>query len=83
EELLIGFWEIDGEHSGENLAEVVWETLVLLQVLEHSVIAFVMDNTSNNDTMVKALQAEFEGRNINFSACHSRLWCMPHTIHLA
>ncbi len=34
EELLIGFREIDGEHSGENLAEVVWETLLLYGLIE-------------------------------------------------
>ena len=27
EELLIDFRELIGEHSGENMAEVVWETL--------------------------------------------------------
>jgi hypothetical protein len=27
EELLIDFRELVGEHSGENMAEVVWETL--------------------------------------------------------
>ncbi|KAJ6524012.1 hypothetical protein B0H19DRAFT_881884, partial [Mycena capillaripes] len=27
EELLIDFQELIGEHSGENMAEVVWKTL--------------------------------------------------------
>jgi len=29
EELLIDFGELLGEHSGENMAEAVWETLVM------------------------------------------------------
>lgn len=29
EELLIDFRELPGEHSGENMAEAVWETLVM------------------------------------------------------
>ena len=29
EELLIDFWKLLGEHSGENLAEAVLETLVM------------------------------------------------------
>ena len=29
EELLIDFQELLGEHSGENMAEAVWETLVM------------------------------------------------------
>ena len=28
EELLIDFWELIGEHSGENMAEAIWETLM-------------------------------------------------------
>ena len=32
EELLIDFWELLGEHSGENMAEVVWETLVMYRI---------------------------------------------------
>ena len=34
EELLIGFRELDGEHSGDNLAEVVWDTLTAFGLLE-------------------------------------------------
>lgn len=34
QELLIGFRELHGEHSGENLAEVVWDTLLTFGVLK-------------------------------------------------
>ncbi|KAF8982523.1 hypothetical protein BDQ17DRAFT_1186986, partial [Cyathus striatus] len=27
EELLIGFQEISGQHTGDNMAEIVWKTL--------------------------------------------------------
>ncbi|KAI0283482.1 hypothetical protein BC826DRAFT_920618, partial [Russula brevipes] len=36
EELLIDFRELLGEHSGENMAEAVWETLVMYGI-EHRV----------------------------------------------
>ena len=26
------FWELLGEHSGENMAEAVWETLVMYRI---------------------------------------------------
>jgi hypothetical protein len=29
EELLIDFWELIGKHSGENMADAVWETLIM------------------------------------------------------
>jgi hypothetical protein len=47
------------------------------------VIAFVMDNASNNDTMVKAIEIRCQDHGIAFSATYSRLRCMPHTCHLA
>ncbi|KAF8812113.1 hypothetical protein BYT27DRAFT_7087987, partial [Phlegmacium glaucopus] len=51
EELLIDFQELVGEHSGENMAEVVWETLKQYGI-ENQIFAFMLDNASNNDTMV-------------------------------
>ncbi len=47
------------------------------------VVAFVMDNTSNNDTMVEAIECKCTVASIAFSARESRLCCMPHTVHLA
>jgi len=32
EELLIDFLELLGEHSDENMAEAVWETLVMYRI---------------------------------------------------
>lgn len=46
-------------------------------------MAFVMDNASNNDTMVEAIAQKCRENNIEFSAKDSRLRCMPHTVHLA
>lgn len=64
EEMLIDFREIIGEHSGENLAHAVWETMELyglkgrvsafLYVAYYfinsaQIIAVSCDNASNND----------------------------------
>ena len=43
----------------------------------------MMDNASNNDTLVKGLQRRAEAEGITFNAAWARLRCMPHTVHLA
>ena len=103
EELLIDFRELVGEHSGENMAEAVWETLTqygligrvcfifpvhqvsMLSTLTYlwKIIAFVMDNATNNDTMAAAIERHCREVGVYFSAKESRMRCMPHTIHLA
>jgi hypothetical protein len=96
--MLIDFRELIGEHSGENMAEVVWQTLqtyglvkrvchlspsITITNVASQVIAFVMDNALNNTTMVEAIETRCRKHGIDFSATRSRLRCMPHTCHLA
>ena len=47
------------------------------------IIGIVMDNASNNNTLVKSLESQCQQRNVPFSAQDARMRCMPHTIHLA
>ena len=73
EELLIDFQELIGPHSGENMVEAVWATMGLLErcgylVVEicinnlsfFQVITIVMDNASNNNTLLESLQHQCE-----------------------
>ncbi len=46
-------------------------------------MAFVMDNTTNNDTMIDTIEQKCFLEGIEFSAHESHLHCMPHTVHLA
>ena len=46
-------------------------------------MAIMMDNASNNDTMMEAIESRCREAGIDFSAQKSRMRCMPHTIHLA
>ena len=55
EELLINFRELVREHSGENLAHAVYNTLNLYSLKGH-VITINADNASNNNTMVEHRQ---------------------------
>jgi hypothetical protein len=72
EELLIDFHKLIGEHSGENMAEAVWQTLELYGLISRvrfpfaahhvfanifQIIAIVMDNASNNNTLMTSLES--------------------------
>ncbi|KAF9070583.1 hypothetical protein BDP27DRAFT_1149764, partial [Rhodocollybia butyracea] len=65
-----------------NMADVVWDTLEKYGLIGQ-VLAFMMDNATNNDTLLEAIERKCHARNIPFNAQHSRLRCMPHTVHLA
>ncbi|KZW00765.1 hypothetical protein EXIGLDRAFT_794508 [Exidia glandulosa HHB12029] len=82
DEFLIDFREMTGAHSGENMADLVWKTMQLYG-LPGKVIAFMMDNTTDNDTMMASLKRKHRAMSIPFDARMARLRCMPHTIHLA
>ena len=105
EELLIDFRELEGEHSGANLAEATWQTLctygiehrvyffptirmdiTLTQTLTLQIMAFMMDNASNNNTLIDKIVELGRTKRIYMnenSAQWIRLRCMPHTVHLA
>ena len=57
-------------------------TLFLLTNVSQ-IMAIMMDNASNNDTMMEAIESQCHEAGIKFSAKKSRMRCMPHTIHLA
>ncbi|KAJ6541133.1 hypothetical protein B0H10DRAFT_1852529, partial [Mycena sp. CBHHK59/15] len=83
EEMLIDFHELVGEHSGENMAEAVWSTLSTYGI-EGRVIAFVMDNATNNDTLMDGIESRANEAGISwFNATEARIRCLPHTTHLA
>lgn len=46
-------------------------------------MAFVMDNATNNDTMLRGIERRCHLAGIPFSARDARGRCMPHTIHLS
>lgn len=54
------------------------------QLFTHSkIIALVMDNASNNDTLTLGIERRSQEAGVYFSAMDSRMRCMPHTVHLA
>ncbi|KAJ7744446.1 hypothetical protein DFH07DRAFT_749390, partial [Mycena maculata] len=47
------------------------------------IVAFVMDNATNNDTMMEAIERKCWAEGIDFTAKKSCIRCMLHTVHLA
>jgi len=64
------------------MAEAVWATMELYNLVGR-VIAIVMDNASNNNTLMTSLERRCHERGVPFSAQDARMRCMPHTVHLA
>ena len=81
------------EHGGGSMANygTIWprwksKCLIIcpcILLTWSQIIAIVMDNASNNNTLMILLEAQCQQRGISFSAQDSRMWCIPHTIHLA
>jgi len=46
-------------------------------------MAFMLDNASNNDTLVEEITNRVKQRGITMNASWIRLRCVPHTVHLA
>ncbi|KAF8220803.1 hypothetical protein L208DRAFT_1331621, partial [Tricholoma matsutake] len=66
----------------ENMAEAVWETLKQYDLIGW-IIALVMDNATNNDTLAVGIEWCSEEASVHFLAMDSHMRCMPHTVHLA
>ncbi|KAJ7301008.1 hypothetical protein DFH08DRAFT_724739 [Mycena albidolilacea] len=82
EECLVDFVEMHGEHSGENMANLVWDSLERLGIAPR-VVSFVMDNATNNDTLVEHFAVKCQARGVLFSEENGRMRCLPLVIHLA
>ena len=99
EEILIGFQELIGEHSGENMAALVYATVVALGLegqvcvkliasisypLRYlQIMSIVSDNAANSNTMRTLLEEQFHEDGIEFNNLHAWGHCLPHTVHLS
>jgi hypothetical protein len=88
------FIEIQGSHSGENLAATVFKTLKRLGLLQ-KLLTITSDNASNNDTLCRHLHSilsrlfddhleEHPIRNgtMRFKGEESRIQCFAHILNL-
>ncbi|EDR01432.1 uncharacterized protein LACBIDRAFT_311023 [Laccaria bicolor S238N-H82] len=65
----------------KNMAAILWSTLELYGI-ENRIMAIMMDNASNNDTIMEAIESWCCAAGIKLSAQKSCMHCMPHTIHI-
>jgi hypothetical protein len=75
--ILLGLREIQGSHTGENIAEVIRIVLQDYRVSPETLGYYVLDNATKNDTCVESLANDFK-----FSAGERRLRCAGHVINL-
>jgi hypothetical protein len=52
---LVGIPQLFGQHTGDNITEVVEQTLTTFKIREEQLSYFVLDNAYNNNTAIKAL----------------------------
>jgi hypothetical protein len=74
------FKEIFGPHTGENLAEIVGDTLKNFK-LGKKLLSVTADNAKNNETMMEELEGilEFQGQ---FTGMSSYVRCIAHILNL-
>jgi hypothetical protein len=78
----IALREVEGSHSGENMEKVLWDVLSEYQILT-KLGYFTMDNATNNDTMLSALEHHLEEEGIEWDAATHRVRCNGHILNLA
>lgn len=74
---LIALPFIHGRHTGITLSRIVLEVIQEYEI-EEKVGYFMMDNASNNDTMMEELQKSLPGLDV----CQRRLRCLGHIVNL-
>jgi hypothetical protein len=58
---LLGFSEVEGYHTGTNLAASIAKVCASHSLSAHQIGFFVLDNASNNDTALEALFISYLG----------------------
>jgi hAT family C-terminal dimerisation region len=76
---LIGFREVMGVHSGENIAESVRTVCEEYDIVD-KLGCFVLDNAKNNDTCIRTLHRSWGWKDSDVP--RRRLRCMGHIINL-
>ncbi|OAQ57447.1 transposase-like protein [Purpureocillium lilacinum] len=75
--------ELDGQHSGENMAEAIME-FIREYGIASKVGYFMMDNASNMNTMIDKVSDELEHEfDVFYDPLPHRLRCFGHIINLA
>jgi len=80
-EVLLGFEQIHGAHTGENLAELVGDVLKRYGI-ESQLLGFTSDSASNNGTLAAALSNALDQLSVDWNCDHNHIPCMAHVVQL-
>lgn len=80
-EVLLGFEQIHGAHTGGNLAELVGGILKRYGI-ESRLLGFTSDSASNNSTLAAALSDALDQLSIDWNCDHNHIPCMAHVVQL-
>jgi len=80
--IVLAFSCLQGSHTGENLANTVYETLTLYGI-EQSLGCITMDNASVDDKLCKQLEQKLHDFGQAWKRKDGQVRCMPHVLNLA
>jgi hypothetical protein len=80
--LVLGLREIEGTHTGENLCVMLVRIVSQFNIWS-KIGYFMMDNATNNDTMLSSFGAHMDTLGFPFEIETHRLRCIGHIINLA
>jgi hypothetical protein len=81
-EALIAFKKLEGNHTGDYLAQVLFEILEEFNIIE-KLFCITTDAASNNTVMTKKLSRLFAERGMDWDYKRMHINCLDHIINLA
>ena len=81
EEVLLGFEEIKGSHTGTNMAGIINGVLDKYGIQDR-ILGFTTDSASNNKTLTKALNNMWSSLSIEWNQLENHIPCMAHIVQL-
>lgn len=91
QERVLEFVEVQGVHTGENLAECV-ESILVKHSLERKLLTITADNATNNEALCEALylrltnrldpMKELNSKPLRFQGINSLVRCLAHVVNL-
>ncbi|CAB4409531.1 unnamed protein product [Rhizophagus irregularis] len=82
QQITLDFIELEGSHTGKNIAEELITVLNLYDISK-KINSITTDNASNNDTMFSYLELWAKDNDIDFSGNNQQCRCFAHVVNLA
>ena len=81
EEVLIGFEEMKGSHTGVNMAGIINEVLARYGI-QHRILGFTTNSASNNRRLTETLNHAWSLLAVEWSQLENHIPCMAHVVQL-